>query len=118
MQADLVTHRRRCRLVSSDADTVLMPDELYQQFLWARDGIQVNQVRDRALERLKVQHIQLKVSFEQVLTSSSELLALRVTLLEHLQQQARLKNSASAISEPILGVSRKTRCSVDFISAG
>jgi DNA repair exonuclease SbcCD ATPase subunit len=96
VQADLVPPRRRCRLVSSDADNVLTPDELYQQLLWARDDIQV---RDRALERLKVQHTQLQASFEQVLTSSSELLALHVTLLEqHLQLQARLKVSASAVT--------------------
>ena len=96
VQADLVTPRRRCRLVSSDADNVLTPDELYQQFLWARDDIQV---RDRTLARLQAQHTQLKASFEQVLTSSSELLALHVTLLEqHLQLQARLKVSASAVT--------------------
>jgi hypothetical protein len=96
MQADLVPLRRRCRLVPSDADHVLTPDELYQQFLWARDDIQV---RDRALARLQAQHTQLKVSFEQVLTSSSELLALHVTLLEqHMQLQARLQVSASAVT--------------------
>ena len=94
VQADLVTPRRRCRIVSSDADNVLTPDELYQQLLWARDDIQV---RDRALARLKVQHTELQASFEQVLTSSSALLTLHVTLLEHhLQLQARLKVSASA----------------------
>ena len=96
VQADLVTPRRRCRLISSDADKVLTPDELYQQLLWARDDIQV---RDRALERLQVQHTQFQASFEQVLTSSSELLALHVTLLEqHLQLQARLKVSSSAVT--------------------
>ncbi len=57
VQADLVTPRRRCRLVSSDADNVLTPNELYQQLLRARDDIQV---RDRALQRLKVQHTQLR----------------------------------------------------------
>ena len=55
-QADLVPPRRRCRLVSSDADNALSPDELYQQLLWARDDIQV---RDSVLERLTVQHTQL-----------------------------------------------------------
>jgi hypothetical protein len=79
VQADLVTPRRRCRLVFSDADNVLTPDELHHQLVWARDDIQV---RDRALERLKVQHTQLQASFEQVLTSSSELHALHVELLE------------------------------------
>ena len=95
-QADLVPPRRRCRLVSSDADNALSPDELYQQLLWARDDIQV---RDRVLERLQVQHTQLQASFEQVLTSSSELLALHVTLLEqNLLLQVRLKVSASAVT--------------------
>lgn len=96
VQADLVTPRRRCRIVSSDADNVLTPDELYPQLLWARDDIQV---RDRALARLKVQHTELQASFEQVLTSSSALLTLHVTLLEHhLHLQARLKVSASAVT--------------------
>ena len=77
VQADLIIPRRRCCLVSSDADHALMPDDLYQQLVWARDDIQV---RDSALERLKDQHTQLQASFEHVLTSSSELLTLHVTL--------------------------------------
>ena len=68
LKADMVPPRRRCRFVSSDADNALTPDQLYQQLLWARDDIQV---RDRALERLQVQHTQLQASFEQVLTSSA-----------------------------------------------
>jgi len=95
-KADLVPPRRRCRLVSSDADNVLTPDELYQQLLWARDDIQV---RDRALERLQTLHTQLQASFEQVLTSSSELHALHVTLLEqHIDLHARQQGCASALS--------------------
>ena len=86
LPADMVPPRRRHRFVSSEADNALTPEQLYQQLLLARDDIQV---RDRALERLQVQHTQLQASFEHVLTSSSELLALHVTLLEqHLQLQA------------------------------
>ena len=52
-----------------------------------------------SIERLQNQHTQLQASFEQVLTSSSELLALHVTLLEqHLHLQARIKVSASAVT--------------------
>ena len=100
LKADMVPPRRRCRFVSSDADNALTPDQLYQQLLWARDDIQV---RDRALERLQVQHTQLQASFEQVLTSSSELLALHVTLLEqHLDLHARQQSCASALSTKLL----------------
>lgn len=60
-QADLVPSRRRYRLVSSDADNILTPDELFQQLVLARDDIQV---RNRALERLQVQHTQRQASFE------------------------------------------------------
>jgi hypothetical protein len=92
----MIPPRRRHRFVSSEADNALTPEQLYQKLLLARDDIQV---RDCALERLQVPHTQLQASFEHVLTSSSELLALHVTLLEqHLQLQARLKVSASAVT--------------------
>ena len=96
LKAYMISPRRRCRFVSSDADNALTPDQLYQQLLWARDDIQF---RDRALARLQDQHTQLQASFEQVLTSSSELLALHATLLEqHLDLQARQQSCAPASS--------------------
>ena len=98
LQADMVPSRRRHRFVSSEADNALTPEQLYQQLLLARDDIQV---RDRALELLQVQRrdTQLQAFFEHVLTSSSELLALHVTLLEqHLRLQARLKASVSGVT--------------------
>jgi hypothetical protein len=96
LQADMVPPRRRSRFVSPDADIALSPAELYQQLLLARDDIQF---RDLTLERLQLKHTQLENSFEQVLTSSSELLALHVTLLEqHLGLTARQQGCASALS--------------------
>jgi hypothetical protein len=63
---------------------IICPDELYQQLFWARDD---TQVRNRALERLQVQHTQLKASFEQVLTSSSELLTPHVCLNVYIRER-------------------------------
>ena len=63
--------------------------------LFARDDIQDH---DRALEKLQFQKTQLELSFEQILTSSSEILSLHVTLLDqHLDLQARHRASVSAL---------------------
>ena len=57
------------------------------------------QVRDFALEQLQLQNTELKSSLDQVLTSSSQTVSLHVSLLEqHLQLQARLKVSTSAVT--------------------
>ncbi len=81
-----------------DLAAILAHGQLYQQLIFARDDIQV---RDRAMERSQLQHSQQKSSFEQVLTTFSELIALHVTLLEQLQQHvhliARLNVSTSAV---------------------
>ena len=103
VHADVVPPSRRCRLISCVDDTALTPDQLYQQLLLARDDIQV---RDSALDRFQLQHTQLQASFEQVLTSSSELLALHLTLLEqHLQLHSRLQECTSDLST----------CQVEFL---
>jgi hypothetical protein len=79
LQADMVPPRRRCRFLLPTADNALSPAQIYQQLLLARDDIQV---RDRALERLQLKLTQLESSFQQLLTSSSELISLHVTMLE------------------------------------
>jgi hypothetical protein len=66
------------------------------------------QVRDFASEQLQLQNTELKGSIDQVLTSLSDTLSLHVSFLEqHLQLQAQLKVSSSAVStlsEPALGI--------------
>ena len=95
-KAHLVPAKLRKRFVPPAADIALSHEQLYQLVLLARDDIHI---RDQALEQLQFQKKQLECSFQQILNSSSELLALHVTLLEqHLQLQARLKVSASAVS--------------------
>ncbi len=71
LKAAMVPPLRRSRLVSPPDDIALSPNQLYQQWLLARDDIQV---RDRALARLQLKHNQLEHFFEEVLASSSELL--------------------------------------------
>ena len=94
-KAQLVPTAFRKRFVPPTDDFALSPEQLYQLVLFARDDIGA---RDHALEKLQLQKKQLEYSFEQILTSSSELLSLHVTLLEqHLQLQARLKVSVSAV---------------------
>ena len=96
LKADMVSPIRRSRLVSPPDELALSPDQLYQQWLLARDDIQI---RDRALARLQFKHNQLDHLFEEVLSSSSETLALHVTLLEqHIGQHARQQSCASALS--------------------
>jgi hypothetical protein len=83
-------------MISSAEDDALSPEQLYQQLLWARDDIQL---RDSTLHRLQLKHAALETSFEQVLTSSSELLGLHAALLEqHLDLNARQQECASALS--------------------
>ena len=94
-KAGVVPSQRRSRSISSD-DEHLTQAQLLQQLSLARTDIQV---RDFALEQLQSQNTELKSSIDQVLTSSSETLSLHVSLLEqHLQLQARLEVSSSAVS--------------------
>ncbi len=79
LQADMVPPRRRYRFVPTDSDLALSPAEIYQHLLLARDDIQI---RDRALERLQLKLTQLESSFQQILTSSSEIISLYLTMLE------------------------------------
>lgn len=79
LKADMVLPLHSSRLVSPPDEIALFPDQLYRQWLLARDDIQV---RDRALARLQLKHNQLEHFFEEILTSSSEILALHVKLLE------------------------------------
>jgi hypothetical protein len=79
LQADMDPPRHRYRFVPTDSDLALSPAQIYQQLLLARDDIQV---RDRALERLQLKLTQLDSSFQQLLTSSSELISLHVTMLK------------------------------------
>ena len=76
LQADMVPPRRPYRFLS--------PAEIYQHLLLARDDIQV---RDRALKRLQLKLTQLESSFQQILTSSSEIISLHVTMLEQTMTQ-------------------------------
>ena len=84
LQADMVPPRRRYRFVPTDNDLALSPAEIYQHLLLARDDIQV---RDRALERLQLKLTQLESSFQQILTSSSEIISLDLTMLEQTMTQ-------------------------------
>jgi hypothetical protein len=94
MQAGVVPSIRRCRPISSDNEP-LTQEQQSQQLSLAYTDIQV---RDFALEQLQLQNTLLKSSIDQVLTSSAETLSLHVVLLEqHLQLQARLKVSSSAV---------------------
>jgi hypothetical protein len=79
LQADMVPPRRRYRFVPTDNDLALSAAEIYHHLLLARDDIQV---RDRALERLQLKLTQLESSFQQILTSSSEIISPHLTMLE------------------------------------
>ena len=95
MKAGVVPSPCRSRPISS-ADEHLTTEQLLQQLSLARTDIQV---RDFALEQLQLQNTELKSSLDQVLTSSSQTVSLHVSLLEqHLQLQARLKVSTSAVT--------------------
>jgi hypothetical protein len=95
MKAGAVPSLRCSRSISSD-DEHLTQEQLLLQLSLARTDIQV---RDFALEQLQLQNTELKSSLDQVLTSSSATLSLHVSLLEqHLQLQARLKVSSSAVT--------------------
>ena len=82
LKADMVPPRRRCYLVSSDADNAFAPDQLYQQLIWARDDIQFRDchlpVRPGTITG-SAQSTPSLLRPGHVLTSSSELLALHVT---------------------------------------
>ena len=94
MKAGVVPSPRRSRPVSSDAAN-LTPEQLQQQLSLASTDIQV---RDFALEKLQLQNTELKSSLDQVLSSSSETLALHVALLDqHVHLIARLNVSTSAV---------------------
>ena len=96
LKADKVTPCSRCPFVSSAADIALSPAQHHQYLLLASDDIQV---RNNTLDRLHLKHTHLQNSFEQVLTSSSELLALHVSLLEHhLDLYARQQECDSSFS--------------------
>jgi hypothetical protein len=95
VKAGVVPSLRRSHSISSDNDHLTKEQLLLQLSLASTDL----QVRDFALEQLQLQNTAVKSSLDQVLTSSSELLTLHVTLLEqHLQLQARLKVSTSAVT--------------------
>ena len=61
-----------------------------------RDDIQV---RDRALERLQLKLTQLESSFQQILTSSSEIISLHLTMLE---QSVQTMTQFSACASKLL----------------
>ena len=94
IQAGVVPSIRRSRPISSDNEP-LTQEQQSQQLSLAYTDIQV---RDFALEQLQLQSTLLKISIDQVLTSSAETLSLHVSLLEqHMQLQARLKVCSSAV---------------------
>jgi hypothetical protein len=95
IQAGVVPSIRRSRPISSDNEP-LTQEQQSQQLSLAYTDIQV---RDFALEQLQLQNTLVESSIDQVLTSSAETLSLHVVLLEqHLQLQARLKVSTSAVT--------------------
>jgi hypothetical protein len=95
-KADLVPPFRRRRLVTTDSDNALTPDQLFKQVMWDRDDIKN---RDSEISRLQDLHLNYEATIDQLLLSTSTWLDRHEELCKlHLALRARQKVCDSAVA--------------------